>query len=128
MTDTVKDWVLPNGFTFIASTAGYYGSWAKALDPLTAVRNAARDNSNSYPQFVSVWYGPDETSHVTEMGGLSYAMESADKMVAVGFFEVGKNSIKPSKDKRCTHLEFVEEWLRYFDRSHQQWVKHQQEQ
>ena len=107
MTDCAKDWVLPNGFTFIASTAGYYGSWAKALDPLTAVRNAARDNSNSYPQFVSVWYGPDETSHVTEMGGLSYAMESADKMVAVGFFEVGKNSIKPSKDKRCTHLEFV---------------------
>ena len=128
MTDTVKDWVLPNGFTFIASTAGYYGSWAKALDPLTAVRNAARDNSSSYPQFVSVWYGPDETSHVTEMGGLSYASESADKMVPVGFFEVGKNSIKLSKDKRCTHLEFVEEWLRYFDRSHQQWVKHQQEQ
>ena len=38
MTDCAKDWVLPNGFTYIASTAGHYGSWAKALDPLTAAR------------------------------------------------------------------------------------------
>jgi len=124
MTDCAKDWVLPNGFTYIASTAGFYGSWAKATDPVTAARNAARGKKN----FVSVWYGPDETSHVTDMGGLSYASESADKMVPVGFFEVGKNSIKPSKDKRCTHLEFIETWLRYFDRSNQQWLKHQQEQ
>ena len=124
MTDTVKDWVLPNGFTFIASTAGMYGSWAKATDPVTAARKAARGEKN----FVSVWYGPDETSHVNDMGGLSYASESADKMVPVGFFEVGKNSIKPSKDERCTHLEFIETWLRYFDRSNQQWLKHQQEQ
>ena len=128
MSETIKDWVLPNGFTYIASTAGFYGSWAKATDPLTAARNAAKYNGDLYPHFVSVWYGPDETSHVTDMGGLSYASDSADKMVPVGFFKVGKNSIKPSKDKRCTHLEFVEEWLRYFDRSHQQWVKHQQEQ
>ena len=33
MSDT-KDWVLPNGFTFLASTAGLYGSWAKATDPV----------------------------------------------------------------------------------------------
>ena len=128
MTACAKDWVLPNGFTYIASTAGYYGSWAKALDPLTAARKAANYNGSSYPHFVSVWYGPDETSHVTDMGGLSYASESADKMVPVGFFEVRKNSIKPSKDERCTHLEFIETWLRYFDRSNQQWLKHQQEQ
>jgi len=116
MSETTKDWVLPNGFTYIASTAGWYGSWAKATDPVTAARKASRGEKN----FVSVWYGPDETTHVNEMGGLSYAPESADKMVAVGFFEVGKNSIKPSKDDRYTHLEFVEEWLRYFDRSKKQ--------
>ena len=124
MTDCAKDWVLPNGFTFIASTAGFYGSWAKATAPVTAARKAARVEKN----FVSVWYGPDKTSHVNDMGGLSYASESADKMVPVGCFEVGKNSIKPSKDERCTHLEFIETWLRYFDSSNQQWLKHQQEQ
>ena len=121
MSETTKDWVLPNGFTFIASTAGSYGSWAKALDPVTAARKAARGEKH----FVSVWYGPDETTHVSEMGGLSYAAESADKMVPVGFFEVGKNSIKPSKDERCTHLDFIETWLRYFDRSNQDWLKQQ---
>ena len=51
MTDT-KDWVLPNGGTFLASTAGIYGSWAKATDPVTAARDAAKANSSSYPQFV----------------------------------------------------------------------------
>ena len=125
MSETTKDWVLPNGFTYIASTAGWYGSWAKATDPVTAARNAARYAGSGYPHFVSIWYAPDETTHVNEMGGLSYAPESADKMVAVGFFEVGKNSIKPSKDDRCTHLEFVETWLRYFDRSNQSWLKKQ---
>jgi hypothetical protein len=129
MTDTVKDWVLPNGFTYIASTAGHYGTWAKATDPVTAARNASNyHGSSSYPHFISVWYGPSETTHVTEMGGLSYSSEYADKMVPVGFFEVRKNSIKPSKDKRCTHLEFVEEWLGYFDTAHQEWVKQQQKQ
>ena len=125
MSETTKDWVLPNGFTYIASTAGHYGAWAKATDPVTAARNAAKHNGSSYPHFVSVWYGPDETTHVNELGGLSYAPESADKMAAVGFFEVGKNGIKPSKDERYTHLEFVKEWLSYFDRSHQSWREKQ---
>ena len=35
------DHVLSNGYTFIAVTAGHYGSWAKATDPMTAIRNAA---------------------------------------------------------------------------------------
>ena len=34
MTNT-KDWVLPNGGTFLASTAGIHGTWAKATDPVT---------------------------------------------------------------------------------------------
>ena len=47
MSETSKDWVLPNGFTFIASTAGMYGSWAKAPDPVTAARKAAKDASGA---------------------------------------------------------------------------------
>ena len=93
MTDSAKDWVLPNGFTYIASTAGFYGSWAKATDPVTAARKAARGEKN----FVSVWYGPDETSHVNDMGGLSYASESADKMVPVGFLKLVKTASNRQK-------------------------------
>jgi hypothetical protein len=38
------DHVLSNGYTFIAVTAGNYGSWAKATDPMTAIRSAADEN------------------------------------------------------------------------------------
>lgn len=127
MTDT-KDWVLPNGFTYIATTAGWYGSWAKATDPVTAARNAAKSNSSSYPQFVSIWYAPDETTNVTEMGGLSWMPETADKIVPVGFFQMSKSSMKPSKDSRLTNLEFVEDWHRQLGDSYAHWVKSQEEQ
>ena len=39
MTNT-KDWVLPNGGTFLASTAGIHGTWAKATDPVTAAERS----------------------------------------------------------------------------------------
>ena len=127
MTDT-KDWVLPNGFTYIASTAGWYGSWAKAADPVTAARKAARSNSNSYPQFVSIWYAPDETTHVNEMGTLSWMSETADKFVPVGFFQMSKNSIKPSKDSRLTNHEFVTEQFEQFRKSYDWWIENEQKQ
>lgn len=127
MTDT-KDWVLPNGFTYIASTAGWYGSWAKATDPVTAARNAAKDASSSYPQFVSVWYAPDKTTNVNEMGGLSWMSETADKIVPIGFFQMSKSSMKPSQDPRLTSQEFVKEQFQQFQQSYSWWVENQQEQ
>ncbi len=127
MTDT-KDWVLPNGFTYIASTAGWYGSWAKATDPVTAARNAAKDASSSYPQFVSIWYAPDETTNVNEMGGLSWMSETADKIVPIGFFQMSKSSMKPSQDSRLTNQEFVKEQFQQFQQSYSWWVENQKEQ
>jgi len=127
MTDTVKDWVLPNGFTFIASTAGWHGSWAKATDPLTAARNAVKNNGGNYPDFVSVWYGPSETTYINELGGLQYRADTADKMVPIGFFEVKKNSIKPSKDERYTHSEFMDENMKNFVRSFERWNEEQKQ-
>ena len=127
MTDT-KEWVLPNGFTYIASTAGWYGSWAKATDPVTAARKAARDASSSYPQFVSIWYAPDETTNVNEMGGLSWMSETADRIIPIGFFQMSKNSMKVSKDSRLTNHEFVTEQFGQFRKSYDWWVKNEQKQ
>lgn len=127
MTDT-KDWVLPNGFTFLASTAGLYGSWAKATDPVTAARDAAKANSSSYPQWVSVWYVPDETTSITGMGGMSWLPETADKIVPIGFFELKRSSMKPSRDPRLTHQEFIKNELAQFEHSHKHWKESQHDQ
>jgi len=125
MSETSKDWVLPNGFTFIASTAGWYGGWAKAADPMTAARNACKQASGSYPQFVQVWYAPDDTTNVTEMGGLSWMPETADKIAPIGFFKVTSKSMSPSKDSRLTHQEFMEDSMKQFQRSYDNWQKAQ---
>ena len=114
MTDT-KEWVLPNGFTFIASTAGDYGTWAKATDPVTAARDAAKRNSNNYPQFVCVWYAPDSKANVNEFSGdLNYATEDADKIVPIGFYELTKTTMKPSTDERLTHEDWMAHNLHHF--------------
>jgi len=124
MSETSKDWVLPNGFTFIASTAGWYGSWAKATDPVTAARNAAKNASGSYPQWVQIWYAPDETTNITEMGSLSWKAETADKIVPIGFFELTKSTMKPSHDPRLTHQEFMADNINQFEKSHEMWNTH----
>ena len=36
-------YILPNGYTFLAVSAGNHGAWAKATDPVTAIRNVHRD-------------------------------------------------------------------------------------
>jgi len=40
---TTHEHVLSNGYTFLAVTAGQYGTWARATDPMTAIRNAAEE-------------------------------------------------------------------------------------
>ena len=49
----MTDHVLSNGTTFLAITAGMYGSWAKATDPITAIKNAHRNAGGKKMQSTS---------------------------------------------------------------------------
>ena len=118
MSDT-KDWVLPNGGTFLASTAGIHGTWAKATDPVTAARNAAKACSSSYPQFVQVWYCPTDRTSITGMGCLSWHSEDADRVIPIGFFKLPRSSIPPSNDERLTHESFQKDWCNQLRISHE---------
>ena len=118
MTNT-KDWVLPNGGTFLASTAGIHGTWAKATDPVTAARNAAKACSSSYPQFVQVWYCPTDRTSITGMGCLSWHSEDADRIIPIGFFKLTRSSITPSNDERLTHESFQKDWCNQLRISHE---------
>ena len=105
MPDT-SDYVLPNGYTFFASTVGYRGTWACDKDPVSAARRAA-DRNGPYPHFVQVWYAPYETTEVNDNGGLSW---------------MSKTAMKKSKDKRLTHEEFMDHWFNSLNKSYQHWV------
>ena len=120
MPDT-SDYVLPNGYTFFASTVGYRGTWACDKDPVSAARRAA-DRNGPYPHFVQVWYAPYETTEVNENGGLSWMSETANTIVPIGFFKLTPTTMKKSKDKRLTHEEFMDHWFNSFNKSYQHWV------
>lgn len=86
--------VLSNGFTFLAVTTGFYGSWAKARDPITAARNAA--NANGYGPngkvAVQVWYGKSGELYCTQGGSASW---EGDPPTPIGLFLVTERNIKP---------------------------------
>ena len=89
-----EDHVLPNGCTFLASTAGRYGTWAKATDPITAIRNALKhDGGGKKPIYVV--YGKNEDLHVSDYGG--YNWQADNPPTPIGMFTVTKSSIRPVK-------------------------------
>lgn len=93
-----KDHVLDNGYTFMAVTCAVPGSWAKATDPITAIRNAALEygiGSGRKPVVVRCLYGKSEDLWIDHYGSIGYSLEST--VTPVGLFAVTQTSIKPLK-------------------------------
>ena len=84
--------VLPNGYTFLAVTSGFYGSWAKATDPVTAIRNAHRD-AGGKKNAIYVIHGKNDKLTVSDFGG--YSWQSETPPTPIGIFTVTDRSIKP---------------------------------
>ena len=94
MSETTKH-VLPNGYTFLASTANQYGTWAKATDPITAIKNAHdHDGSDKVPIYVV--YGKDEEIYVSDFGGYNWKTENPP--TPIGIFTVTARIIDTEDD------------------------------
>jgi len=106
------DHVLSNGYTYLAVTAGHYGSWAKATDPMTAIRNAADEAGVGELGKILVMcvYAKNGSVRCGSMGGI-YWDEGAEP-VPVGLFTVTPRSITATKkgDVRGVH-EDCAEWI-----------------
>jgi|TARA_Y100000385_G_scaffold255463_1_gene281097 hypothetical protein len=106
-----QDHVLPNGYTFLASTAGLYGTWAKASNPITAIKNAHKhDGGDKIPIYVV--YGKDDELYVSDFGGYNWQTENPP--TPIGIFTVTSRSIRPVKkgdfnDKHADCLEWMTE-------------------
>ena len=109
---TRKDHVLPNGNTFLATTASGQGYWAKATDPVTAIKEVRRQEGSHWPKGkvpIAVYYGDAETLHVSDFGGLSW---NTDKpYIPIGLFTVTERSIKPLKKSDFEEGGSHEEWM-----------------
>ena len=112
MTNSDNDHVLPNGNTFLASTASGVGYWAKATDPVTAIKEVRRQEGSHWPKGkvpIAVYYGDSETLHVSDFGGLSW---NTDKpYIPIGLFAVTERSIKPLQKADFEEGGSHEEWM-----------------
>ena len=112
MTNSDNAHVLPNGNTFLASTASGVGYWAKATDPVTAIKEVRRQEGSHWPKGkvpIAVYYGDAETLHVSDFGGLSW---NTDKpYIPIGLFAVTERSIKPLQKADFEEGGSHEEWM-----------------
>ena len=112
MTNSDNDHVLPNGNTFLASTASGVGYWAKATDPVTAIKEVRSQEGSHWPKGkvpIAVYYGDAETLHVSDFGGLSW---NTDKpYIPIGLFAVTERSIKPLQKADFEEGGSHEEWM-----------------
>lgn len=99
--------VLPNGCTFLAMSGGGFGHWAKATDPITAMRDVRQaERQRRFPKTpVFVMYGDDESLNASDFGG--YTFSSDKPPTPIGMFTVTDRSIKPIKKGEFneTHLD-----------------------
>ena len=112
MTNSDNDHVLPNGNTFLATSASSPGYWAKATDPITAIKEVRRQEGSHWPKGrvpITVFYGDAETLQVNDFGGLSW--DTRKPYVPIGLFTVTKRSIHPLKkadfEEGGSHLKWM---------------------
>ena len=86
MTEENSDHVLPNGYTFIAVTAGIHGVWAKANNPIDAIRDAFC-NSGKESVAMYVIYAKDDAIEVNAYYG-NYTYTGGHKPIRLGIFTV----------------------------------------
>lgn len=85
--------VLPSGDTFLAITMQHGGYWAKATDPITAIRDAY-SNASRKETVIACYFGDNKSLSVDDFdGGLLYDLEKPP--VPIGLFIVTRTSIKP---------------------------------
>jgi hypothetical protein len=107
------DHVLPNGNTFLASTASLQGHWAKATDPITAIKEVRRREKSNWPKGkvpIAVWYGDAETLHVNDYGGITWA--KGKPYVPIGLFTATERSINPLKKADFEEGRNHEDWMK----------------
>jgi len=110
--------ILKNGRTFFAITGGSYGGWAKARDPITAIKDAVKHSGSQRLAAakdgvaVMVLYGPSETLNCGDLGGFNYEATPEGRPTPIGLFFCKGRTIKPMKkgDMNPDHPDH-EEWM-----------------
>jgi len=66
----MKDWVLDTGYTYLAITQEFGGTWAKGICPLAAAEEVKRRHRKT--AVVYVYYGKDKYMYCGDLGDLMF--------------------------------------------------------
>ena len=123
LTEETLDYVQPNGFCFHAVHFSLGSPWARARDPITAIRHC----TSRSPSLVAVAYGKYGDLETTEMASFRWDKTAP---TPVGVFVVTASSIKPlSKDipkklrdqLNAHESDYSEQWIDRFHKSIEEW-------
>ena len=123
LTEETLEYVQPNGFCFHAVHFGLGATWARARDPITAIRHCAFQ----YPSLVGVAYGKFGDLNSTDRASFNWGKIAP---VPVGVFVVTATSIKPLSKRTPKKLrdqlgavesDFSDHWIDRFHKSIEQW-------
>ena len=113
-----REYVLPNGYTFLAATGNCPGYWAKATDPITAIRECYNYGSRRDGIAIYVLFGKNEELSVSDYGGYNYHIDNPP--TPLGIFYVTSRSIRPIKkgdinDKHDDCLGWMKDQIAHFE-------------
>lgn len=107
-----SEYVQSNGYTFYAVNSDWGSSWAKGLDPITAIKNAARGDKAA----VRVVYGKADELSSDGMGNIFWDDQN-NPPIPVGLFLVTPRKIvpMPAKCKEFPENTYTnEQWISDF--------------
>jgi hypothetical protein len=136
MENQMTDHILENGRTFLAITGGCPGGWAKARDPITAIKDAASNSGSQATKngvAVMVMYGPSETLNCGPLGGFTYHATPEERPTPIGLFFCKGRTIKPMKKGDMTkgdmnpdhpdHEEWMDQTSSDIERDVEYWIE-----
>lgn len=117
LTEERLEYVHPTGWTFHAVAFDLGSSWARALDPMTAIRNAG---GWSKTVAVACAYGKFGDLESTQWGNFTW---NQWEPIPVGLFLVTPRTIKPmpSKTKEFGKHQDCDEWIAEFFDAIKRW-------
>jgi len=131
MTDKV-DWARENDMVFHAVCQDLGASWARDIDPITAIRAAHSYHGSHSKTCIAVMYGNRHSMNTNEWGGWTWELDGFDDPIPVGLYLVTQRSIKPIEPEHYpdgkgeSNREWIERTLRNIRKSREHFERKQE--
>ena len=116
------DWARSNDMVFHAVVQALGASWARDIDPITAIKAAHSYHGSSKKCVVAVVYGHRKSLNSDEWGSFQWDLNYPDP-IPVGLYEVSQRSIKPYKGEDTDNAQWIQRFIGNVEKSRERFEK-----